>query len=334
MRRVRKPQAWLFVVSGLLSVCLIGPAGAPAFAAPTCAAEYLQQTNLHTARFVSKARTMQATASSSWSAKDQDVYLSNALAAVKGAVFSYMLVYGEMPKPVDTVVDAGLLAVWPANPYDGWKPMQVNANGLAFSAGNLTLQLPPKNKYSFGPDGRTRLPLSFQMGVFGGSQQRSTGGRAKLARQNASWATVPEMTLYMLGSWFEAADSVLLRTNDPEEIWLITQWAVEVIDDEGVIAYEGEYDEDPYLDEATDDELAMEGEGMDEEGMDEDEGLGDEGMDEDEMGDEGMEDEDLGDDGDEEGLGDDGGDDEEMGDEGDDDEGGDDEGDDDGGGEE
>jgi hypothetical protein len=100
------------------------------------------------------AEVLQSKPRAEWTDVEQQTYLSNALWAVYSAVFSYELLNSELPDDLLQVVDQGLLASWPLNPYNDWRPMQVNAEGMGFSAGNLSLQLCPPTEYSYGAEAR------------------------------------------------------------------------------------------------------------------------------------------------------------------------------------
>lgn len=199
----------LFLPAVVLLCCAVLLGATEAFAGGDAFAPiYIQQTNKHTTRMVTAAEVLKSKHQAEWADTEQQEYLANALWSVYSAVFAYSLLHGELPSDLHSVVDEGLLSVWPDNPYDNWEPMQVNVSSTSFSAGNFSLQLCPASAYSYSGHG-TEVPLSFELGIFGPSEEFALDyGHAEAYEKNSGWATVPSGTLYMIGGWTESvADS-------------------------------------------------------------------------------------------------------------------------------
>jgi hypothetical protein len=174
----------------------------------TFAPIFVQQTNKHTQRMVEAAEVLRSKSQDEWTELEQQHYLVNALWSVYSAVFAYSLLHDELPSNLHAVVDEGLLAVWPGNPYNNWAPMAVNASGTSFSAGNITLQLCPPSEYTIR-DGGQEVALSFELGIFGPTAEYASNyGNADVNAKNRSWAMVPAGTVYMIGGWAEPADEI------------------------------------------------------------------------------------------------------------------------------
>lgn len=187
-------------------------AGAEAFA-PV----YIQQTNKHVQRLIQAEDVLKSKPKEEWTDLEQQHYLSNAAWAVYSAIFTYSLLNDEIPEDLRRIADEGHLAVWPRNPYNDWKPMEVNVKGLSFSPGDLTLQLCPPSEYSF-IDGGREVPLSFELGVFGPTENYArTYGHAEPNPENRSWANTPQGTLYLIGAWAEPASEVRKRAEAAKE---------------------------------------------------------------------------------------------------------------------
>jgi hypothetical protein len=146
---------------------------------------------------------MKAQTSDQWSEVDVQDYLAEALSTVYFSTWACRFGDSVLPNSPKDLEGGQYCPKWPLNPFNNWEAMKVLAATDPFSPGDLTYQICPPDFYSFMDD--TLKPLSYELGIYAPSIEFSRMGNAKPLELN-TWATTPDGTMYMTGSFTETAE--------------------------------------------------------------------------------------------------------------------------------
>jgi hypothetical protein len=129
--------------------------------------------------------------------------------AVYYSLMSYLFANDDLPSNLESVVGYGISS-WPKNPLNNWEPVKVTPGG--FSAGDIVFEMAPSSYYSLlGSINDLDLgPLSFELGVYGPSENHIQGCSGKILKEN-EWAMLPSGLVLILGSYTETAEETMKK---------------------------------------------------------------------------------------------------------------------------
>jgi hypothetical protein len=145
---------------------------------------------------------LEAKPQADWQPFEIQAYQAQVLWTVQAGLLLYRYEHKEMPADPASLAGTEYVPQWPANAFNGWKPVRVLGLSDGFQPGELTLQLCPREFYSYIKNPR---PMSYQLSVFGPDMDFAHYGKAQALESN-TWAEVPAGALYMIGAFNETSE--------------------------------------------------------------------------------------------------------------------------------
>jgi hypothetical protein len=194
------------IVRKLVQLGLMGLLGclyASAAMASDAKAELERQISSHSQKLRTSIETYKADPELLAQDVELGTYLGDSLWAVYNGLVLYKWENSSLPTDTESLAGSKYVPVWPLNPFNAFEPVQILELSEGFSAGDMTLQICPPEYYSRISNPR---PLSFELSIFGPSEEYGNRGSAQITRSN-TWAVVPSGALYMLGARTQSAAS-------------------------------------------------------------------------------------------------------------------------------
>ena len=136
-----------------------------------------------------------------WTNSQRHDYLEAALWTIFYGLNLYFEENGSLPDDLSELAGTSYIPVWPGNPYNEWKPVQILSLSDGFSPGDATLQVCPHVFWSYIQNTR---PVSCELSIFGPDMQYGDLGDAQPMKSN-TWAVIPDGAVFMLGQHAEPA---------------------------------------------------------------------------------------------------------------------------------
>lgn len=173
---------------------------------------YLDLAQKHHGQMLDAAATLKAVDQTAWSETMLANYQVQACWYVYSGLTAYVLEREEVPSDLQSLVAAGYLQEWPANPLNAWRPARVLAATDPFSAGDFVLQTCPSSRFSLaGSVDSFRLTAqSYELSIYGPRPDHHQDLPSRPSDSN-TWASTPAGSLCMIGFYSEPADVTLAK---------------------------------------------------------------------------------------------------------------------------
>lgn len=149
-----------------------------------------------------------------WAGSMEREYLANSL---RVAYYSFLLFegdHGRLPDNRLDLLEEGYIAVWPKNPWNGWKAMRILSLEEGFGAGDLCLQTVPIELTGEVPD--RPGPNCFELGIYAPEDSLAYSEPPSPLVQNSNWTVVPEGMVYLAGSFYSIPGSGVVSKSEAE----------------------------------------------------------------------------------------------------------------------